>query len=683
MRPDRGAFEAQPKRETEAGEAFRRAVRHHLRGEWDQAERLYEQVAALDPAHGEARRWLGVLHNQQGRFQRAEALIRAAMDLGPATAAIWNDYGVALAGQGRREPAMAAYHEALALAPAHADALNNLGEALRADGRAAEALPLLERAASLRPGELEIRANLGHALAALDRDAEALAQYESVLADQPGHLAALRGRGLTLMRLDRCEEAVAPLRAAVAAAADQAQPLIELGRALARLDRHEEALDACRRALALAPERAEAHLGAGQALVQLARPVEALASLDAALAIEPELAEAHHSRGSALQTLGQGEAAFAAFQTAVALAPGRPGFHHNLAEARRFTPGDPRLAAMEALAQDLDGMEPEAQATLHYALFKAYDDLGRHGRAFRHLQAGAALKRASVDYDEAATFAMFRRIMQVFTAPMLQAQDGLGDPCDVPVFIVGMPRSGTTLMEQVLASHPQAFGAGELSHVRPMARAMAWEDGRRAFPDIAPGLSADALRKLGGDYLAKVRPLAPWAARITDKMPENFPFLGLIHLMLPNARIIAARRDPIDTCLSCYSKLFAGHQPHTYDLAELGRYYRAYDALMAHWRSVLPPGVLIEVQYEALVADFEPQARRMLAHCGLDWDERCRAFHRTERPVRTASAAQVRRPLYASSVGRGRPYRRLLAPLIEALGPAANSPSGGLSSHLP
>lgn len=189
-----------------------------------------------------------------------------------------------------------------------------------------------------------------------------------------------------------------------------------------------------------------------------------------------------------------------------------------------------------------------------------------------------------------------------------------------------------------------------------------------AFPELVADMTPAQFRRIGAHYVEGLRARAPAALRITDKALGNFMFAGLIHLALPNARIIHARRDPVDTCLSCFSKLFGSSLPFTYDLAELGRYYRAYDALMAHWRAVLPRGVMLEVQYEELVADFEPQARRILSFCGLEWEEACRQFHETPRPVKTASSTQVRAPLYGAAVGRSRRYRAILAPLLDALG---------------
>jgi hypothetical protein len=231
-----------------------------------------------------------------------------------------------------------------------------------------------------------------------------------------------------------------------------------------------------------------------------------------------------------------------------------------------------------------------------------------------------------------------------------------------------MIRSGTTLVEQILASHPKVYGAGELTNLASIATRIGQSNvTSAAFPETFAALTAEQLRHCGADYCQAIRAAAPAAERIIDKMPTNFRFVGAIHLVLPNARVIHIRRDPVNTCLSCFSILFAGDQPFAYELGELGRYYRAYAALVDHWRNVLPQGVMLEIQYEELIADLGRQARRIIAHCCLDWDERCLAFHQTERPVRTASALQVRRPIYNSSKERWRPERDVLQPLLSAL----------------
>ena len=229
-----------------------------------------------------------------------------------------------------------------------------------------------------------------------------------------------------------------------------------------------------------------------------------------------------------------------------------------------------------------------------------------------------------------------------------------------------MPRSGTTLIEQILASHPKVFGGGELRELaNQTARIRGPED--PSYPDLVPTIAADELCRLGANYIEAVRRKAPQAARVTDKMPGNFAFAGLIHLALPNARMIHARRDLRDVAFSCFSLHFASGHEYTYDLAELGRHCYAYAQLMQHWRTVLPEGAILEVQYEELVADLEHQARRIVTHCGLEWDDACLSFYETQRSVRTASAAQVRRPIYQSSIGRWRPHKARLQPLLKEL----------------
>jgi hypothetical protein len=231
-----------------------------------------------------------------------------------------------------------------------------------------------------------------------------------------------------------------------------------------------------------------------------------------------------------------------------------------------------------------------------------------------------------------------------------------------------MPRSGTTLVEQILASHSKVYGAGELHDIDKIAKTMSGPNGSE-FPETVQSTSGQELRELGIRYLSAVRRRASLAERVTDKMPHNFPYVGLIYLILPNSRIIHTRRDPRDVALSCFSLLFAqGQMAFSYDLTELGHYYRAYQVLMDHWRNVLPPGVMLEVQYEELVRNLEEQARRIIEHCGLEWDDACLAFYKTERPVRTASVTQVRRPIYSGSVGRWHPYEHLLQPFVRALG---------------
>jgi tetratricopeptide (TPR) repeat protein len=365
--------------------------------------------------------------------------------------------------------------------------------------------------------------------------------------------------------------------------------------------------------------------------------------------------------------LGRFEEATRAIEAAIAITP-RARFYYNLTLSKRLSTKDDHLAAMEDLARNVSALDEEEQVFLRFALGKALKDVGDHENSFAHLLAGNAIKRKQVAYDGEATDKLFDRTKSTFTRDLMRRSGGAGCSSETPIFILGMPRSGTTLVEQILASHPKVFGAGERDDFSAVVAGLGGDQRSTAlFPEFIPSLPLDAFRRIGADYVDRLRGLAPTAGKITDKMPENFRFVGLIHLALPKARIIHLQRDPVDTCLSCFATLFYEPLDYTYDLKELGRYYRAYQRLMDHWREILPPGVMLDVRYEDIVDDIEGQARRMIAHCGLEWDARCLDFHRANRPVRTASMGQARQPLYKTSVGRWRAYEGQLGPLLDEL----------------
>jgi hypothetical protein len=336
--------------------------------------------------------------------------------------------------------------------------------------------------------------------------------------------------------------------------------------------------------------------------------------------------------------------------------------------------GDQNLAALVAVenaARRSESPMPYKKAIfLHFALGKGFDDVGDYDRAFPHFIEGCKLKRATFEYDAEQMTQHFSDIMRIFNQATMERLRGGGDPSRLPFFVLGMPRSGTTLTEQIIASHPDVHGAGELLDLMTIAQRDVAGMGA-VFPNNIPALDQAGLGAWGADYVAGLHRRAPDAGRITDKMPANFLAIGLIHMMLPNAKIIHVNRNPVDTCLSCFMQLFSSRQEQIYDLAELGRYYVDYARLMGHWRSVLPAGAFLDVQYEDIVADQETQARRMIAFCGLDWNDACIDFHKSKRSIRTASVTQVRQPIYKSSVERWRPYEKFLGPLLDALGDLA------------
>jgi tetratricopeptide (TPR) repeat protein len=672
------------------GEAFDAALARHRAGRGAEAATLYEAVLEHDPGHFGALHNLGLIRLQQGRLQPAASLLRRALERRPDEATAHNSLGTVLRAMGQHEDAARCFEQALALMPELAAAHSNLGHALLALGRAATALAQFDQALVLAAADADALGGKGAALLALKRADEAVGCFGAALALTPEDARAHNNLGAALLALDRAGEAIACCERALALDSGLADAAVNLAKGLHRAGRHEAALAQYERALALRPRDAAAEHELGNVLQSLGRHDEAVARYRRALAMQPDFAMAesnlanslhalgrhdeaiaryrraiagepgaasfHSNLGSALCELGELDEARRAFAAAVALAPENALFHLNLAELTRFSAGAPELAALEALAQ-----RGSASPALQFALAKARADLGADAAAFRHLQEGNALQRRAIDYDEAATLARFARIRAAFTPAMIERLRGLGDGSELPVFVIGIPRSGTTLVEQILASHPQVFGAGELSALGDaVADAI-------AYPEGVAALDGDGLRRLGGAYVARLNARASGALRITDKLPSNFLFAGLIALALPRARIVHVRRDPLDTCVSCFATLFTAGQPYTYDLAELGRYYRAYDDLMAHWRRVLPAGAMLEIEYEEVVADLESAARRLVAYCGLDWDARCLAFHETRRPVRTASAAAVREPVHRRSLGRWRRHGDQLRPLIAAL----------------
>ncbi len=678
-------------------QAFQSAAHLQRQGRLADAEHLYEAVLDIDRHHSGALHNLAMIRAEQGRLGEAASLLRHAIDRQPGDAAAQIGLGGVLQAMGRHEEALARFERAAALDPDLAPAQHGLASALLVLGRAGEALSRLDRALALDPGFAEAMSAKGSALQALGRAEEAVAWHEQALALKPNDASVHNNLGTTLQALGRHEAASAHYARALALDAASADLQVNRGKALHRLGRDEEAVGHYERALALAPRDAGALNDLGNALQSLGRHGEAVARYEQALALRPGFAAAHgnlanslhalerygeaiaqyeaamaakpgnavaaSNLGTALREIGRLAEARRAFERAVALAPEHAGFHLNLAEVKRFTPDDPQLLALETLAGRADALPPEEQVELHFALAKARADLGEHAQVFRHLRHANTLQRRAIAYDEAATLGEIERIGAVFTPALMRANAGLGAPSSLPVFIIGMPRSGTTLVEQIAASHPDIHGASELPDF-PAAAGGVLAD----FPEGVAALGADALLALGTRYLSGLAPRAPGARRITDKLPANFRHAGLIHLALPEARIIHVLRDPADTCWSCFATLFTAGQNFAYDLEELGRYYRAYEALMAHWRTVLPAGVMLEIRYEDVVADLEREARRIIAFCGLAWDDACLAFHATQRPVRTASAAQVRQPIYRGSIGRWRSYAAELGPLLAALG---------------
>ena len=480
-------------------------------------------------------------------------------------------------------------------------------------------------------------------------------------------VAQIFAEALSHQKAGRFEDAHREFRNVLALDPRHAESLHALGLIACRSGQYGAGVDLFRKAIDVEPSIPHFHVNLGNALYELGRSDEAIAAYHRMLELKPDSADTFGNLGRLYESLGRTDEACRAYEAAIELAPERGLFFRHRACARALGPDSGLLARMEQLASRLSFLPEHEQLELHFALGTAYADNGRDERAIGHFVAGNALKRKRIVYDEADALSSLIRIEKVFSKDFFMKRPDAGLAARVPIFIVGMPRSGTTLVEQILASHPEVFGAGEL-RLMPDLIANLSAAAKIGFPELAQRLSLSQVNRLAEQYVGGLRRFAPTAARIVDKRVYNFTVLGLISLMLPEAKIIHLRRDPFDTCFSCFSRVSGEDQlPFSYDLGELGRFYRGYSRLMEHWRQVLPRGMMLEVQYEALIEDFEPHARLIVDHCGLSWDDRCRDFYRTERSVKTASALQVRQPIYRNAMGRGRRFKDFLVPLTVAL----------------
>ncbi len=549
---------------------------------------------------------------------------------------------------------------------------------LYGSGRYVEALKAVSAALREHPQDAALwNVGAGTALAlGLPREAERF--WKTAIARDPGYAEAHYNLGVLHYRQRAFSAAADCFARAVALSPGNPGALNNLGAVLKELGRPAEAEPLLRAALALDPGNAEAWNNLAQALIALNRGAEARAGLERAIELNPRFAEALTARGRMSAEAGEREAAIADFDAAIAERPHYGEAHQNRALVSRAEPGAAWISRLEAAYAARASLPHRSAVAIHFAMGKVREELGEYAAAFAAYAEGNRLEYAQHPWDEAAEerwlaamVSDYRSELYAPASPWLAAPPAAA--AQLPVFIVGMPRSGTTLIEQVLASHPQVHGAGELATLGGL------------LAPVPVGVPAPAarpewiarLRALGEEYRARVWASGLERRAVVDKMPGNYRYLGQLALMLPEARIIHVRRDPLDTCLSCFATPFQDGHEYASELAVLGRQYLRYARLMQHWAAVLPPGRILEVSYEALVADLEGESRRLLSYIGLPWSESCLGFHRTARSVRTASVVQVREPIYSRSIGRWRRFAReleslqaLLAPVLPAHGTA-------------
>lgn len=683
------------------------AEKHFQAGRLGEAEALLRNALKIQPNNADALYALGLVAYRAGKPDAAILLIAEAIDLNPSAARFHTNICAMYEMTGQLQKAIEHGRIAVTLKPQSSEAHNNLGvaylnngepsiavehfsRAIEADKRNVDALTNRSRtnirlrrladaerdartAADLAPNNATAQNGLAAILNALSDQVGAETAARRALALEPGNLEAMLNLAIALKGQKKLDDALAIANQTAQLFPTRVEPLVFAAEVY--LDRRAD--DAANRlieqALALDPDDLGTLLVAGRLHTEGLRPEKAMDYFRRAVAAQPASSEAHLMLGIALRQSGQFEPAIRSFEHSMALNPGNVAAYLEISEAKQFlSENDPHFVSMRALAESAEAPTREQSAALHFALGKAFDDINQPDQAFPNFEKACTLMRSAISYSEASALELSDRVQREFTPAIKEKLSGMGYPAQLPVFVMGMPRSGTTLVEQILASHPMVMGGGELVDVRDaLGELRTRVEGNPPYPEMLKSLSAKDIQLFGSLVVHRLGRRADGRPRITDKMTTNFFFLGLLHLALPNAKIIHVRRNAVDTCLSCYTKLFRSGVEYSYDLGELGRYYAAYDRLMAHWKQVLPPGAFLEVRYEDVVGDLEGQAKRILSYCELPWNDSVLSFHQNERSVRTASGLQVRQPLYASSVARWRRYEAHLSPLLKELGPLA------------
>ncbi len=568
----------------------------------------------------------------QGRGDEALQCLQQIVDANPDSSAAHFDFSTMAAKLGKSEIAETAMQESLRLDPKR----RNLFDAVKLyrDGRPKDA-------------ELKLR---------------------EVLREEPSNATATRVLGSIALDGGRFRMAVRLLQNATKLAPDYFGAWVDLSRALTEFEKPDEAREAITQLTKLDPQLAYPYVLLGNLESKVGDYEAAVVAFEEALDRQADNGGALAGLGHALKTIGRQEQAIDRYRRCVQNYPAFGEAWWSLANLKTFRFNDDEVATLEAHADD-QKLSDEARVNINFALGKAYEDAGRYAEAFYRYDLGNKTRRPHENYDPVQTEASHDRLIDVISTELIEEKSDAAVQNNDPIFIVGLPRSGSTLIEQILASHTDVDGTHELPDLPRVLRTInQWQIQGKGYPDALKMLDQEQVRELGEQYLESTQRYRQGAARFTDKMPNNFAMVGLLALILPNAKIVNARRHPLDSCMGSYKQLFYRGQSFTYDLVELGEYYLEYQRLMDHWHALLP-GRILDVHYENMVADQENETRRLIEYCDLPWQERCLRFYETDRAVNTASSEQVRQPIYSKSINSWRRFETELAPLIEVLEP--------------
>lgn len=630
-------------------------------------EEICRDYLEINPGCADHLRLLAHALQNQRRLSEAEEKLRFALSLKPKFPQLHEDLGSVLALQGRFDEAISSFEKAIQLDPTQALAHRKLGQALAMVGRGEEADESFEEFFDKKPedGQVAIGANFLKE----GKTDEAIDVFRELIRQNPNNVNAMRFLAVTYWReKDKLDDAEALLRRVVEIAPDFAGGWINLAMVLVERHKYLDAIHSYKQATVLEPGNPAAWGGLGNAYAIANYQDEGAKAYARAVKLKPSSPNLQMGYAHVLKTLGRQDESLQAYRAAIVAKPDFGEVYWSMANLKVFNFEDEEIAAMERQLEQ-EALSDSAEIHFRFALGKAYEDKKDYDRAWHYYEGGNQKQRTQVRHDPIESERRQNEIIEVFSKEFLEQHSGKGFEASDPILIVGLPRSGSTLVEQILASHSQVEGTSELPNLGRIANSIGrYRTEQEHFPLSVRDLRNKDWRAYGKQYMDETRRHREMERPFfTDKMPNNFPLMGFLHLILPNAKIINARRHPYDSCLGAYKQLFGRGQNFTYDVHDLADYYRQYDTTMKHWHEVLP-GKVLDVHYEETVMDLEGQVRRILEHCGLPFEEQCLRFWETERAVRTASSEQVRQPIYSGALGKWRHYEESLGVWQEQLG---------------
>ncbi|MDP1603978.1 MAG: tetratricopeptide repeat protein [Legionella sp.] len=673
-------------------------------GQLGHAETLLNRLLEMYPAHADALHLLGVIAYQVDKISLSIQFIERAIQSNPHVALFYSNLGEMHRKLNAIPLSIRYGQQAVALDPHSATALSNLGVAYYDAKDYTQAEDCHKRALAINPKLSPSLNNMGSIYKAYNKTEEAIIFYQAAIASSPQFVDPLNNVGALLLLQQEFRQASKYLSQAIILAPTFADAHCNMGLTLLGLEQYDNALLHFEKALQLKPDYTEAYYGIAKAhlhqhhflasesalrkaiainpqqveFYQLLAAIyqeqsnykQALLYVDHALQIDSTRASSYLSKGHVLMEMGEIIKAEEQFLKSATdpIIDTQVLAHYSLVQLRKVKPDNASLNNLLSIINHGQAVSPSKLEYAYFALGKCHDDMGEWSKAFEYFSLACQIKRTRITYDIAEQIEFTNKLIQCFTQQTIAYLQRFANPSALPIFIVGMPRSGTTLVEHILSSHSHVYGAGELKYLNNLIQQpVKYHQTTLYYPENIQHFSPEIGHAIADNYISHLQRSSPLALRITDKMPYNFIAIGLIHALFPNAKIIHVERHPIDTCLSCYTKLFTQGQLYSYDLTELGQYYQCYERIMDHWRHILPSNAWLDIKYETMVNHFDEEVTRLIDFCGLPWEEACLTFYQSKRQVRTASFAQVRQPVYTSSIERWRRYERELSPLIHVL----------------